>query len=139
MSGVFKLTDVELFWPHLYERNQLSGKFQVDLCNLTPEQIEAVEAAGVTIKSSDKKPDQGFFVTCKSSKYEIKPHDKNGDVIGPEIKVGNNSRANVMVKPYAWTNPTGMKGISLGIVKLVVTDLNEYNPEMSMEEVEETL
>jgi hypothetical protein len=135
MSGVFKLSNVELYWPHLYERNKLSGKFQVDLCNLSPEHIEAIEQSGVSIKSNDeKKPEQGFFVTCKSSKYEIKPYDKSGDVIGPEVLVGNGSRADVMVKPYSWTNPTGMKGMSLGIVKLVVTDLHEYVPEAEEEE-----
>jgi len=34
-----------------------------------------------------------------------------------------------MVKPYGWKSPTGQKGISLGIVKMVVTDLNEYKQE----------
>jgi hypothetical protein len=127
MSEVFKLTDVELFWPQLYERNKLSGKFQVDLSNLTADQIEAIEKNGVTVRS--KEDERNFFVTCKSKNYEIKPYDKNGDVITPDVKVGNGSRANVMVKPYSWKSPTGQSGISLSIVKLVVTDLNEYTPE----------
>ena len=42
MSEVFKLENVELYWPFLYERNQLSGKFQVDLSNLTDDQIDAL-------------------------------------------------------------------------------------------------
>jgi hypothetical protein len=104
------------------------------LCNLTEDQINAIEDAGISVKSKDD--DRGFFVTCKSSNYEIQPYDKNGDVIGADILVGNGSRADVMVKPYSWTNPQGKKGMSLGIAKLVVTDLNQYVPEENVEEVE---
>lgn len=124
MSEVFKLENVELYWPFLYERNQLSQKFQVDLSNLTDDQIAKIEEAGVQIRN--KQDERNAFVTCKSSKYEIKPYDKNGDVIPADVKVGNGSKANLMVKPYGWKSPTGQKGISLGIVKMVVTDLNEY-------------
>jgi hypothetical protein len=34
MSTIFKLENVELMWPFLYERNKLSGKYQVDVINL---------------------------------------------------------------------------------------------------------
>jgi hypothetical protein len=134
MSNIFKLSNVELFWANLYTRNKLSNKFQVDLCNLTEDQIKAIEDAGISVKSKDD--ERGFFVTCKSSNYEIQPYDKNGDVIGADVLVGNNSRADVMVKPYSWTNPQGKKGMSLGIAKLVVTELNRYVPEENVEEVE---
>lgn len=135
MSEVFKLENVELYWPALYERNKLSGKYQVDLANLTEDQIEKIEKAGISVRSKDD--ERGFFVTCKSKNYEITPYDKNGDVIGREILVGNNSRADVMVKPYAWKSPTGQSGISLGIAKLVVTDLNRYVPDDGTEPVDE--
>ena len=137
MSEVFKLENVELMWPFLYERNKLSGKYQVDVVNLTAEQVEAIEKAGVNVRQDANKPEKGFFVTCKSSNYEITPYDKNGEVIPSSIKVGNGSRANIMAKPYDWKSPTGQKGISLGIAKLVVTDLNAYTPENV--EAEETL
>lgn len=137
MSNVFKLSDVELYWANLYTRNKLSNKYQVDLVNLTEDQIKLIEETGVSVRSKDD--ERGFFVTCKSSNYEIIPHDKNGDVIGPDILVGNGSRANVMVKPYGWTNPQGKKGLSLGISKLVVTDLKQYVPEDNLMEEEETL
>jgi hypothetical protein len=137
MSNVFKLSDVELYWANLYTRNKLSNKYQVDLVNLTEDQIKLIEETGVSVRSKDD--ERGFFVTCKSSNYEIIPHDKNGDTIGPDILVGNGSRANVMVKPYGWTNPQGKKGLSLGISKLVVTDLKQYVPEDNLMEEEETL
>ena len=137
MSEVFKLENVELMWPFLYERNKLSGKYQVDVVNLTAEQVEAIEKAGVNVRQDANKPEKGFFVTCKSSNYEITPYDKNGAVIPSSIKVGNGSRANIMAKPYDWKSPTGQKGMSLGVAKLVVTELNAYTPEPV--EAEETL
>lgn len=135
MSELFKLENVELFWPALYERNKLSGKFQVDLANLTEDQVSKIETAGVNVRSKDD--ERGFFVTCKSKNYEITPYDTNGDVIGKDVLVGNGSRADIMVKPYSWKSPTGQSGVSLGIAKLVVTDLNRYVPEEA--EAEETL
>ena len=137
MSGVFKLTDVELFWPNLYERNKLSNKFQVDLSNLTEEQIGQIEQAGVAVRT--KEDERGFFITCKSKNYEITPYDKNGDVISRDILVGNGTRADVMVKPFSWKSPTGQSGMSLGIAKLVVTELNQYVPEEAVQEEDDTL
>jgi len=134
MSEVFKLESVELMWPFLYERNKLSNKFQVDLVNLSGDQVEAIEKTGVSVRQDANKPEKGFFVTCKSTNYEITPYDSNGEVIGRDIKVGNGSKANIMVKPYSWKSPTGQSGMSLGIAKLVVTDLNAYVPEEVVEE-----
>lgn len=135
MSEVFKLENVELMWPFLYERNKLSGKFQVDLVNLSDDQVEAIEKTGVNVR---QKEDKGFYITCKSKNYEITPFDKSGDVIPSSVKVGNGTRANIMLKPYAWKSPTGTAGMSLGISKLVVTELQAYEPE-TMTEEEDTL
>ena len=133
MSEVFKFQDIELYWPSLYEVNPTSNKYQVDLVNLSPKQVDKLESLGIEVKSKDD--ERGFFVTCKS-KYEIVPYDSNGDALERNIKVGNGSRASVMVKPYAWKGPTGNKGVSLGVSKLVVTDLKKYVQEESDEDVE---
>jgi len=133
MSELFKFQDIELFWPSLYEINPTSKKYQVDLVNLNTNQIEKLESLGIEIKSKDD--ERGFFVTCKSN-YEIVPYDTNGNALERNIKVGNGSRGNVLVKPYAWKGPTGNKGVSLGVTKLVVTDLNKYVQEESDEDVE---
>lgn len=138
MTEVFKLEDVELMWPFLYERNKLSNKFQVDLVNLSGDQVEAIEKTGVKVRQDANKPEKGFFVTCKSSNYEITPYDKSGEIIGRDIKVGNGTKANIMARPYSWKSPTGQSGMSLGIAKLVVTDLNAYVPEPVTED-DETL
>ena len=135
MSEVFKLADVELMWPFLYERNKLSGKYQVDLVNLSDEQVSDIVKTGVTVRSDANKPEKGFFVTCKSTNYEITPYDKNGEVIPASTKIGNGTRASLMVKPYSWKSPTGNSGVSLGISKLVITELEEYlAPDMELED-----
>lgn len=123
MSEVFKFQDVELFWPSLYEVNPTSNKYQVDIVNLNAKQVEKLESLGIDVRSKDD--ERGFFVTCKS-KYEIVPYDPSGEALERSIKVGNGSRGNVMVSPYAWKGPTGNKGVSLGVKKLVVTELNKY-------------
>lgn len=133
MSEVFKFQDIELYWPSLYAVNPTSNKFQVDLVNLNAKQVEKLESLGIEVKSKDD--ERGFFVTCKSN-YEIVPHDTNGDALPRDIKVGNGSRGSVMVKPYAWKGPTGNKGVSLGIAKLIVTDLKKYIQSEEAEDVE---
>ena len=133
MSEVFKFQDVELFWPSLYEVNPTSNKYQVDIVNLNAKQVEKLESLGIDVRSKDD--ERGFFVTCKS-KYEIVPYDPSGEALERNIKVGNGSRGNVMVSPYAWKGPTGNKGVSLGVKKLVITELNKYVKEESDEDVE---
>jgi len=118
---MFKLTNVDLFWSCLKEVNQLSQKYQVDICNLTDAQVARLEEEGVKVRSKDD--DRGYFFTAKS-KYPITPYDKNGEEI--HVKIANESKADVLIKPYAWKAPTGAKGVSAGIAKLIVTDLKEY-------------
>ncbi len=129
---MFKLANVDLYWAFLSETNNLSGKYQVDVCNLTEPQIDKLEAEGIKVKT--KEDDRGYFITCKSTKYPINAYDKSGNEI--KVKVANQSKADVLVKPYSWTSPTGMKGTSAGIAKLVVTDLIEYRDE-AIDSIEE--
>jgi hypothetical protein len=136
MSELFKFQDVELYWPSLYEVNPTSQKYQVDIVNLNEAQVQKLEGLGIDVKTKDD--ERGFFVTCKS-KYEIVPYNTKGDALERSIKVGNGSRADVLVKPYSWKGPTGNKGVSLGVTKLVVTDLKQYVPEDNLMEEEETL
>jgi len=127
---MFKLTNVDLYWAFLNETNQLSNKYQVDVCNLTNAQVERLEEEGIQVRSKDD--DRGYFVTCKSAKYPITAYDKDGNEI--RAKVANQSKADVLIKPYSWTSPTGKKGTSAGIAKLIVTDLIEYRNDV-VEEV----
>lgn len=121
--SLIKLTGVTLYWPFLNETNQLSGKYQVDVSNLNPKQVARLEEEGITIRN--KGDERNHFVTMKSAKFPIRPYNPDGTEI--LAKVGNNSIADVVVKPYAWKAPTGQKGVSVGIQRLIVTDLVEYD------------
>ena len=41
MRTQIALKDVTLYWANLRQRNEMSGKYQVDLCNLNEKQKEA--------------------------------------------------------------------------------------------------
>lgn len=118
-----KFTDVTLYWPNLYERNRMSGKFQVDLALLSDEQVEKLEDLGIAVRNKGNEEEN--FVTAKSAKYEIKPYDTSGNEL-KDVVVGNGTKATVLFDTYEWKSPTGNKGTSISIKKLVITDLVEY-------------
>jgi hypothetical protein len=119
-----KFVGVTLYWPFLYERNNLSNKYQVDICNLSDAQVEALEDRGVTVRN--KGDERGNFLTAKSDKYEIRPYDTNGTEL-KGITIGNGSKATILFDTFSWKNPAGKKGVSMGIKKLIVTDVVEYS------------
>jgi hypothetical protein len=131
MSDLVTLKDVTLMWPCLTEKNKMSGKYQVDLCNLTPEHIKELKTLGLNTRTKAEQPEKGSFITCKSAR-PIKALTPDGDTI--PSKVGNGSIASLRLGSYPWTNPAGKNGISASIVKLVVTNLVEYNPGTGAEE-----
>ena len=116
----------DLFWASLDEPNKLSGKYQVDLSNLSKAAVKTLMDMGINVKNDPKKPDQGFFVTAKSKLYPITAVDDNGNIINS--KIANGSKAVALIKPYAYTFQ-GKKGIGVGVSKLIIKELIEYKPE----------
>ena len=132
MAKPVKVSNVEAFWASLSERNSMSGKYQVDLSKLNERQVAGLEALGVEVKN--KGDDREFFVTCKSE-YPIDVYDKEGNKLRGN-EVGNGSVADAVISPYEWSFKN-KKGVSLSVLKLVVTDLNHYEAEVDMNDVEE--
>jgi hypothetical protein len=116
----------DIMWAFLDTPNQMSGKYQVDLCNLTKGAVEALEGMGIPVRSRDDQPEKGQFVTAKSFNYPIKAEDSNGAPI--TAKVGNGSKGIALIKPYEYSYK-GKKGVGAGISKLLVTDLKVYEGE----------
>lgn len=129
--ALVKFNDVTLYWAFLDEKNDLSDKYQVDLCNLNDAQVEKLEDLGLVVRN--KGDDRGNFLTAKSSKYPITPYTTSGDEI--HEKVANGSKASVLFDTYEW-NFKNKTGVSMGIKKLIVTDLIPYEQEISEEDVE---
>lgn len=110
----------DLMWAYLDRQNEMSQKYQVDLCNLSTAAVSKLEEMGIGVR---QKEDKGHFITCKSSN-PIKAFDRDGDVI-QGISVGNGSKAVAMVSSYEW-NWKNKNGVSPSLKKLVVTDLVSY-------------
>jgi hypothetical protein len=110
----------DIMWAYLDKQNEMSGKYQVDLCNLSDPAVKALEGMGLTVR---QKEDKGFFITCKSQN-PIRAYDSDGDVI-EGVAIGNGSKAIAMVTPYPW-NWKGKEGISPSLKKLVVDELVAY-------------
>ena len=124
MSSPVKLK-ADVFWANFDKLNEKSQRYQVDLCNLSDDAVAALEAIGLTIKSSPEKPEQGRYITCKSVN-PMRPQDPSGNHI--TALVANKSKATAMINAYQW-NFMGKKGLSPSLMKIVITDLKEYNPE----------
>ncbi len=118
MSKVIKI-QADLMWAFLDTPNTLSGKYQVDLCNLTPETIAELEELGVKVNNKEGK---GFYITAKSAKYPVTTVDKDNKPV--TVKVANGSKGVATCKTYDFAKP--YKGVGVGINHLVVTDLIAY-------------
>ena len=110
----------DVMWAYMDKPNDMSGKYQVDLANLSDPAVKALEDMGITVRQKEGK---GFFITCKSTQ-PIKAFDKAGDVI-EGVSIGNGSKAIALVGYYDWSY--GAKtGKSPCLKKLVIDELVSY-------------
>ena len=120
------LDDVTLMWASLDTKNSMSEKYQVDLTNLSPENVERLHGLGLAVKTRPDKPEKGAFITPKSL-FPIVALDKRKQPI--KASVGNGTKANVLVSYYIpKRKPLGAPDRSPTILELVITELTEYIP-----------
>lgn len=122
--------EATVMWAFLDRTNDMSGKYQVDLCNISDTDSKALSALGVPVKENPNKPEKGRYITCKSN-YPIPALDRHGEAI--EDSVGNGSKAKALIGTYPWTFK-GKKGVSPSLKKFVITDLVVFTPESDDEE-----
>jgi len=109
----------DVMWAFTNRVNDLSGKYQIDLCNLSDAACEALTQLGVEVREKDG---HGKFITCKSAK-PIKVYDTDNEELTEDI--GNGSKIKAIISTYEWKYKN-KKGISPSIKKMIVTDLVEY-------------
>jgi len=119
----------DVMWAYLDRQNEMSGKYQVDLCNLSDAAVNALEEMGLTVRQKD---DKGYFITCKSNN-PIKVFDKNGDIIDG-ISIGNGSKAEALVGFYEWRYQK-KEGVSPSLKKLVITEIQAYEDAESVSDM----
>lgn len=110
----------DVMWAQLDKVNEMSGKFQLNLTNLSEAAVVALEEMGITVPD---KEGQGRYITCKSAN-PIKAFDNDGVELAG-VKIGNGSKAKAIITSYEWKYKN-KKGVSPSLKKLVITDLVEY-------------
>jgi len=121
----------DIMWAYLDRMNDMSQKYQVDLCNLSDAAVSALEGMGISVAQKEGK---GYYVTCKS-KNEIRAYGSDGDEIEGKI-VGNGSKAVALIEPYAWTWKN-KEGVSASLKKLVITELQKYESDVEQVAIQE--
>jgi hypothetical protein len=120
----------DIYWAALSTPNNLSQKYQFDLCNLSDAAVAELEKAGIKYKTKENKPEQGRFITVKSSKYVIKAFDaKTNEQLPENIKVGNGTKAKALIKPYPNRAPGAQSPMCAGASNIYITELVVYNPD----------
>jgi len=114
----------DAYWASFKEVNSMSGKYQVDICNLDDATVSKLESKGIIIKTKTEKPEQGRFITAKS---QFAPSLFNADKTDfpTEKLVGNGSTVKVAVSVVPWDNKFG-RGITAGLESAMIINLNEY-------------
>lgn len=121
----------DIMWAYLDRMNDMSQKYQVDLCNLSDAAVSALEGLGIRVAQKEGK---GYYITCKS-KNEIRAYGSDGDEIEGKI-VGNGSKAVALIEPYAWTWKN-KEGVSASLKKLVITDLQKFESDVEQVTIQE--
>lgn len=138
MNDVAKPVKVKatVMWCFHKKPNEMSNKFQVDLCNLSDNAVKALETLGIEVRKREDKPEKGFFITCKST-VPMKVFDASGNDLST-VAVRNGSTATAVVGTYAWSWKN-KKGVSASLTKLVIDDLVAYYASEAEEAEEEVL
>lgn len=129
MSKAVKIK-ADIMWANLQTPNEMSGKYQVNLCNLSPAAVGAIEDMGLAVSS---KEGQGFYITCKS-KNPIRAYDSDGNDLS-NVMIGNGSEGVATVSFYDWTWKN-KEGRSPSLKRLVITNLEVYGGEEEGEAVD---
>ena len=110
------------YWAKLNTPDQMSEKYQMDICNLSDIAITSLKKHGVIPKNRDD--ERGEFITARS-KFDVPvvnsdKEDMNGTLIGNgsdvKVKIGFN-KDHPMVSQY---------GTSMYLNKVMVTNLVAY-------------
>lgn len=129
-------------FPSWEREDQFSGKFGVQLCNLSDAAVERLEELGVNVREETKDYNRGRFIQCKSN-YPINNRgkfplvfDENKSLYeGDMDSVGYGSSVRVVLDVYDWKY-AGKEGVGARIKKLTLLEIKEPEVSAAFEEEE---
>lgn len=127
-------------WASVFEPNSMSGKYQVDICNLDKNTVKKLEDEGIPVKEGEVKSDgkdtthKGSFITAKSTVAPMVV-DSAKNIWPSTMKIGNGSRVKVSVTPFDWTFKS-KSGVGASLNSVMVIDFVEM-PTSRGEDLEE--
>lgn len=124
------VVDGTLEWAHLTpgKPNEMSGKYQVDVCNLDAKNVKLLKGVGLIVQDGKDrdKAEKGMYITPKATR-PITIVDSKRNPFQGEDRIGNGTKARVAVRAFPY-NFKGKEGIGAGLQALQILELQEYNP-----------
>lgn len=126
----------ELMFPCIDEVNEMSGKYQINVANLSTADRKKLEEVGLKPKhGKDKvnasgepapKPEWGWYIVAKTGS---RPRVTNGDLTEmtdeERSRLGKGSKVCAVVNAYEYNHKqSGNSGIACGLNIVQVTELN---------------
>ena len=123
-----------LEWSHLAKPNEMSGKYQVDVCQLDKKAVKALEAAGLVVQDGAAKGKEvkGHYVTPKATRA-VTVVDAKKNAFNDLESIGNGTRAKVAIRAFPY-NFKGKEGIGAGLQAIQILDLKSYQAAAMFEE-----
>ena len=123
-----------LEWAHLAKPNEMSKKYQVDVCRLDKDTVKALKAAGLDVQDGEKKGKEGkgFYVTPKAT-LPITIVDAMKNSLDCADSIGNGTKAKVAIRPFDY-NYKGKTGVGAGLQAIQILDLVEYSQSAMFDE-----
>lgn len=119
-----------LEWAHLTpgKPNDLSGKYQVDVCQLDSDTVKKLKKLGLDVQDGSKKgkAEKGHYVTPKATR-PVTVVDSKRNTFEAIDSIGNGTVANVAIRAFPY-NFKGKEGIGCGLQAIQILDLKEYSP-----------
>lgn len=125
-----------LEWAHLAKTNEMSGKYQVDVCQLDKKSVKALEDAGLIVQDGKAKgkESKGRYVTPKATR-PVTVVDSKKNTFEDLEAIGNGTKAKVAIRAFPY-NFKGKEGIGAGLQAIQILELMEYS-NLSMFEEED--
>ena len=115
-------------FPNLTRVEEMSGKYSVQLANLSSAAVDKLESLGMNVKFKEDDYGRGQFITC-TSKFPIDNSkfptvvDDQGLALDPDL-VTPGSKVEAVLKTFDWEFK-GKRGTSAFVQKMLVTELGQ--------------